>query len=178
MCDDNNANWHQELNHTKIQVSDAESHLIEALQTCNKWSIVTTFKSIIHFTRLFQGFVFVVTNTGDLQAHLSRLQHYFVHIGSAHHSTRVLIFVTGKHRAHAVARSVLTFLYTHHVYDAVVLVQDTSPHTVNAFTWFPYKPPSGNCSHLEEVVLIDTWIENLNGGNFVKNSNIFKKTKP
>lgn len=81
-----------------------------------------------------------------------------------------------------VAKDVLQELWQWQIINAVVLLPASNTHstesTVLMYTWFPYQPPSGLCGELRNVVHINSWILNKEGGHFLQNSNLFPEKVP
>jgi len=84
--------------------------------------------------------------------------------------------------ARQVAKDVLQELWQWQIINAVVLLPASNTHrnesTVLIYTWFPYQSPSGLCGELRNVVHINSWILNKEGGQFLQNSNLFPEKVP
>lgn len=84
--------------------------------------------------------------------------------------------------ARQVAKDILQELWQWQIINAVVLLPASTTHsnesTVLIYTWFPYQPPSGVCAKLRDVVHINSWILNKQGGRFLQNSVLYPKKVP
>lgn len=84
--------------------------------------------------------------------------------------------------ARKVAKDVLQELWRWQIINAVVLLPTSNTQsnesTVLVYTWFPYQSPSGLCGELRNVIHINSWILNKEGGHFLQNSNLFPEKVP
>lgn len=84
--------------------------------------------------------------------------------------------------ARQAAKDVLQELWQWQITNAVVLLPASTTHinesTVLIYTWFPYQSPSGLCGELRDVVHINSWIFNKEGGRFLKNSLLYPQKVP
>jgi hypothetical protein len=65
-------------------------------------------------------------------------------------------------------------LWKHRIVNAIVLVSSKEGKLVPAvdvYTWFPYEGP-GRCTRVQNVTLLDTWVETGNG-HFIRNRHLF-----
>jgi hypothetical protein len=174
-----NITQHRDFWPIRFHLTSTEGRLLEEIYTSATWPIVTSFTSHFEYNAHFHGYVFVVTNTGGqfkTALALLRIVGEFGHVGAFQHRLRVLAVVAGEPGSSDVARHILAALRRAGIYDAVVLVRGAQPHIVNAFTWRPYQPPSGNCGRLEQAVVLDTWVDSTQTRHFLRNSS-FQENK-
>jgi len=81
-----------------------------------------------------------------------------------------------------VAKDALQELWRKQVMNAVVLLPASSDVsnvlTVSVYTWFPYEHPSGLCGQLRDIIHINSWIMDEEGGRFLQNSSLYPEKVP
>lgn len=80
------------------------------------------------------------------------------------------------------AKGVLQELWKWQIMNAVVLLP-TSTNKSNVshvlmYTWFPYQLPSGLCGELRDVIHVNSWILDKDGGRFLQNSPLYPEKVP
>jgi len=70
-------------------------------------------------------------------------------------------------------RAVLQELRNNKILNVIILVPASGQHhTLDIYSWFPYKSPTGECGQIRTVILVDQWIMHKSG-YFTRNSPLF-----
>ena len=70
-------------------------------------------------------------------------------------------------------RAVLQELRNNKILNVIILVPASGKHhTLDIYSWFPYKSPTGECGQIRTVILVDQWIMHKSG-YFTRNSPLF-----
>jgi hypothetical protein len=92
------------------------------------------------------------------------------------------MLLTETTNAREVTRGILQELWQWQIMNVVVLLPGSSINsnmsTVLVYTWFPYQPPSGLCGELMDIVHINSWIFDEEGGRFLQNSSLYPQKVP
>ena len=71
------------------------------------------------------------------------------------------------------ARAVLQELRNKKILNVIILVPASGQHhTLDIYSWFPYKSPTGKCGQIRNVILVDQWIMHKSG-YFTRNAPLF-----
>ncbi|PSN43951.1 Ionotropic receptor 223 [Blattella germanica] len=94
--------------------------------------------------------------------------------------TFVVCLFTDRFGPQYMIKEILRLLFRWEIVNVIVMVPyyETDRFIVNVYTWFPYLLPSGSCGKILDVILIDTWILKLSGGQFLWNIPLFPKKVP
>lgn len=84
--------------------------------------------------------------------------------------------------ARGVAKGVLKELWQWQIMNAIVLLPNSTNKSnvprVLMYTWFPYHLPSGLCGELRDIIHINSWVLDKEGGRFLRNSSLYPEKVP
>jgi hypothetical protein len=94
----------------------------------------------------------------------------------------MLLLIEETANARGVAQSVLKELWQWQIMNAVVLLPNSTIKTnvpqVLMYTWLPYHLPSGLCGELRDIIHVNSWVLDKEGGQFLQNSSLYPDKVP
>jgi hypothetical protein len=168
--------------YNKGSVLDFENRILQNLNQICRWPIVISpYKDSLSASELFGGYILVTRfQNADAGAVLRDLSYQVDVLDRSSMLNRLiptLVVVTGDAGTTDLAYDVLHYFSDKQIFNVTLLLRDNVSEAVNLFTWSPYQPPSGQCGHLKEVILFDSWISNPNGGRFLQDSKFHTNTQ-
>jgi len=144
--------------------------LLRHLHGRMKWSVVTSQSSAVeqHYHR-WCNYILWASNTVGKQLE------FLKSFGQAWNPRGRFVVVLNEvgSNPRQQARAVLKELRNKKILNVIILVPASGQHhTLDIYSWFPYKSPTGKCGQLRTVTLVDQWIMHKSG-YFTRNASLF-----
>jgi hypothetical protein len=149
--------------------------LLRHLHGTLKWSVVTSQGSAVerHYHKWYN---YIIWASDTVSKQLEFLKSF----GEAWDPRGRFIVVLNKigTNPREQARVVLKELKDKKILNVIILVPASrEPQTLDIYSWFPYKSPTGKCGQIRTVILADQWIMHKSG-HFARNASLFPRKIP
>lgn len=167
---------------------DTSGALLERLHSAVRWPIVVT-RAVGDITKRDPGdwdmmnsdrhdsYVIIARYRNGVLGQIQQLESL-----SAWNSRAKFVVVVEGHQdknSDQILKEILKEFWKWNVFNLAVLLPmklANSSTSVDVYTWFPYRLPSGRCGELRQVVHLDTWLSTGNTtGRFLNDSPIFEQ---
>jgi hypothetical protein len=140
------------------QITDIQEQILHRIHGKSSREISLFSTSIFEYDN-----VVIIIQYQYLEQHLKTLLLYSMNL-------QVLVILLADNPTESMVRDVLKHMSEPDlsIKDCVIICQDRKSGVVKLYTWLPYKPPSGKCGKLQDVLFLDDCV----GGVFKYNSNI------
>lgn len=135
-----------------------------------KWSVVTSQGSaVLHHYNNWHNYIIWASDT------VSKQLEFLKSFGRAWNPTGRFIVVLNKMCTNPREQALrfLKELKNRKIMNVIILVPASREHhSLDMYSWFPYKPPTGKCGQIRTPILVDQWIMHKSG-YFTRNASLF-----
>jgi hypothetical protein len=163
-----------DLHSQNINTSEA-TFLLRHLHRRMKWSVVTSQGSAVkqHYHKWHNYILWTSDSVGKQLEFLKSFGQFWNPRGRF-----VVVLNEIGSNPRQQARAVLKELRNKKILNVIILVPASGEdRTLDIYSWFPYKSPTGKCGQIRTVVLVDQWIVHKSG-YFTRNAFLFPTKIP